>query len=194
VRCLACRGIVSGYGDGTFRPNEPVTRGQLSKIVSNSAGYQESHPEQTFQDVPAGSTFHAFIERLASRGHISGYPCGGEAEPCMPGNRPYFRPGANVTRGQTSKIVALARGLPNPPSGQQTFEDVTESSTFWTWIEALAATGAIGGYACGGSGEPCGPPQNRPYFRPSNHVTRGQSSKIVAETFFPGCQPPGRGK
>ena len=39
VRCLACRGIVSGYGDGTFRPNNNVTRGQLSKIVSNAAGF-----------------------------------------------------------------------------------------------------------------------------------------------------------
>ncbi len=37
VRCLACRGIISGYADGTFRPNNPVTRGQLAKMVSNAA-------------------------------------------------------------------------------------------------------------------------------------------------------------
>src|SRR5690349_3380532 len=30
VRCLACRGIVSGYADGTFRPGAAVTRGQLA--------------------------------------------------------------------------------------------------------------------------------------------------------------------
>src|SRR5438309_8027165 len=38
IRCLACRLIVNGYSDGTFRLNSNVTRGQLSKIVSNSAG------------------------------------------------------------------------------------------------------------------------------------------------------------
>jgi hypothetical protein len=188
VMCLACRNIVSGYADGTFRPNANVTRGQLSKIVSNSAGYAETHPEQTFEDVPVGSTFHEFIERLASRGHIAGYPCGGPGEPCNPpGNRSYFRPSADVTRGQTSKIAASAAALPDPPPGQQTFQDVPIGSTFWTWIEALATTGAINGYPCGGAGEPCVPPENRPYFRPGNFVTRGQSSKIVANTFFPSC-------
>ncbi len=188
VHCLACRGIISGYPDGTFRPNNGVTRGQLSKIVSNAAGYAETHSEQTFQDVAAGSTFYAFVQRLSSRGIIGGYPCGGPGEPCIaPQNRPYFRPNANVTRGQTSKIVASAKGLPAPPSGQQTFEDVAVGSTFWRWIEALASTGAIGGYQCGGPGEPCNPPHNRPYFKPGANVTRGQSSKIVSLTFFPGC-------
>jgi uncharacterized delta-60 repeat protein len=194
VRCLACRGIVSGYPDGTFGPTNPVTRGQLSKIVSNSAGYTENHTEQSFEDVPVGSTFHPFIERLFSRGYISGYACGGVGEPCVPpGDRPYFHPNANVTRGQTSKIVASARGLPAPPPGQQTFEDVAVGSTFWEWIEALATNGAISGYPCGNP-EPCVPPGNRPYFRPNNQVTRGQSAKIVANAFFPGCITPSREK
>jgi hypothetical protein len=191
IHCLACRGIVSGYADGTFQPNNPVTRGQLSKIVSNSAGYSETHTEVTFQDVPVDSTFYQYIERLATRGFISGYPCGGDNEPCVPpDNLPYFRPNNDVTRGQTSKIVASAAGLPAPPSGQQSFEDVPEGSTFWQWIEALATTGAISGYPCGGDNEPCVPPDNLPYFRPNNDVTRGQSTKIVGNTFFPNCQTP----
>ncbi|MBF6614598.1 MAG: S-layer homology domain-containing protein, partial [Chloroflexi bacterium] len=36
IECLACKGIISGYDDGTFRPNNQVTRGQIAKIVSNS--------------------------------------------------------------------------------------------------------------------------------------------------------------
>jgi hypothetical protein len=181
---------VSGYPDGAFRPNNPVTRGQLSKIVANAAGYAESHTEQSFEDVAVGSTFHQFIERLFSRGYIAGYSCGGLGEPCIPPlNRPYFRPNNNVTRGQTSKIVASARGLPAPAPGQQTFEDVTVGSTFWEWIEALATSGAISGYPCGNP-EPCVPPGNRPYFRPNNQVTRGQSAKIVSIVFFPNCAVP----
>jgi hypothetical protein len=191
VTCLATRGIVSGYSDCTFRPGNNVTRGQLSKIVGNAANFSEPHSTQTFEDVPLSHAFYIWIERLASRGIIGGYVCGGVGEPCVPPQyRPYFRSGNNVTRGQTSKIVAIARGLPPPSPGQQTFEDVPTNHTFWQWIEALSAAGAIGGYGCGSPGEPCVPPNNRPYFRPGNNVTRGQASKIVANTFFPECQSP----
>ena len=42
--------------------------------------------------------------------------------------------------------------------------------------------------------EPCVHPQDRPYFRPNNNATRGQTSKIVANTFFPACVTPSAGK
>jgi hypothetical protein len=195
VHCLACQNILGGYtsgcptGNPCFKPGNPVTRGQLAKIVSNAAGYNDQHSDQTFQDVPVGSPFYDFVERLASRSITGGYACGGAGEPCVPpANLPYFRPNAQVTRGQTSKIVAIAASLPAPPSRQQTFQDVPVGSTFWQWIESLATAGTIGGYPCGGVGEPCVPPQNRPYFRPNNNVTRGQAAKIVSNTFFPNCQ------
>ena len=106
IRCLACRLIVNGYSDGTFRPNNNVTRGQLSKIVSNSAGFSDPQTTQMFEDVPPGSTFFLYIGSLASRGYISGYPCGGTGEPCVhPSDLPYFRTNNNATRGQITKIV-----------------------------------------------------------------------------------------
>ncbi|MGA7730310.1 MAG: plastocyanin/azurin family copper-binding protein, partial [Chloroflexia bacterium] len=43
---------------------------------------------------------------------------------------------------------------------------------------------------CGGLGEPCVPPTNRPYFRPGATATRGQLSKIVSNTFYPDCVIP----
>ncbi len=189
IRCLACRGIVSGYSDGTFRPNNQVTRGQLAKMVSNSAGFSEDPNPQIFQDVPPTQTFYDFINRLTRRGHMTGYVCGGPGEPCIPpGNMPYFRPQANATRGQTSKIVSNAAGFTEPPVGQ-TFEDVPPTHTFYDFIQRLASRNVMQGYPCGGPFEPCVPPGNRPYFRPGNDVTRGQSAKIVANTFFPGCDP-----
>src|SRR5687767_13850664 len=90
VRCLACRGVISGYSDGTFRPNTPITRGQLAKMVSNARGFNEPVSGQTFHDVPPSHTFYAWIQRLAARGIMSGYRCGGPGEPCV-NNRPYFR-------------------------------------------------------------------------------------------------------
>lgn len=199
IRCLACRGIVGGYPCGNpepcvppnnypyFRTNNNVTRGQLAKIVSQAAGFSDPVSGQTFEDVPEGSTFWLWIERLALHEVMSGYICGSLGEPCVPPqNRPYFRPGRRATRGQLTKIVSNAANFNDPPSGQ-TFEDVPPGSTFYTYTQRLTSRLIMQGYPCGGPGEPCVSPQNRPYFRPNNNVSRGQTSKIVGNAFFPSC-------
>jgi hypothetical protein len=192
IHCLACLGIINGYTDGTFKPNNQVTRGQLSKIVSNSAGFNDTPTGQQFQDVPpsgSGSTFYVYIYRLVHRGYINGYVCGGAGEPCVPpADLPYFRPNANATRGQISKIDANAAGFNDPPRGQQ-FEDVPVGSTYYTYTYRLVSRSVMSGYPCGDANEPCIPPASLPYFRPNNNATRGQTSKIVGNTFFPDCSP-----
>jgi plastocyanin len=204
ISCLACKGIVSGYpcggpgepcggtGDPYYRPGANITRGQISKIVSKAAGFTEDPGAQVYEDVAPGSPFYAWINRLSHRGHISGYACGGPGEPCQAGSRPYFRPGSYATRGQLSKIVANAAELDAPVTGQ-TYSDVPESddpSSFYPYIERLSARNVMGGYPCGTADPNSGPcdDQDRPYFRPANNVTRGQAAKIVANTFYPGCQ------
>jgi hypothetical protein len=162
----------------------------MAKIVSNSAGFDDVPGSQQFEDVPVGSSFFEFVWRLADRGIVSGYPCGGPGEPCGSGNLPYYRPNANITRGQISKVVSEAAGLTATPDSQQ-YEDVPPTQTFYTWIWRLTALGVMNGYPCGGIGEPCGP-GDLPYFRPGANATRGQASKIVANTFFPGCDTPSK--
>jgi hypothetical protein len=187
IKCLACRDIISGYDDGTFRPFNDITRGQIAKIVSNAAGYDDDPGAQIYEDVPSSNTFYQWINRLSMRGHMGGYPCGTtDAEPCNPPDeRPYFRPFANATRGQLAKIVANAAEVGGTPSGIF-YTDVQEDHPFYTWIMRLTELDVMGGYECGGVNEPCDD-QGRPYFRPFNNVTRGQASKIVANTFFPNC-------
>jgi plastocyanin len=198
VRCMSCRGVISGYtsgcetGNPCFRPGNNVTRGQLAKIVANAAGFSEPAGAQQYEDVSPGTTFFDYIWRLADRGYVTGYPCGGPGEPCVaPGNLPYFRPNGNATRGQISKIVANAAGFIEPHT-RQTFQDVPIGSTFYDFIERLASRGVMSGYPCGGPGEPCIPPDNRPYFRPANLASRGQTAKIVANAFYPNCYTPSR--
>lgn len=191
VRCLACLGIVNGYPDTTFRPESSVTRGQLAQITANAVGFSEPVSSRTFQDVPTDSTFYAFVERLAARQVVSGYTCGSAGEPCIePSNLLYFRPGAGATRGQLAKFVSNAAGFNDAiPPDQHTFEDVAPSSPYRLYVERLLLwhPGIIQGYPCDQTAsEPCLPPDNRSYFRPGNLVTRGQASKIVANTFFPG--------
>lgn len=201
VRCLACQGIINGYpcggpgepcnenNDPYFRPGNPVTRGQLAKIVSESAGFDDPPTGQTFEDVLPGSTSYTYTERLALRNVMSGYACGGPGEPCGSGDRPYFRPNSGATRGQLSKIVANVAGFSDPAPDTNSFTDVPVGSTFHLYIERLLLNrpGVISGYPCGGPGEPCDP-ENRSYFRPNNGLTRGQTSKITANTFFSDCQ------
>ncbi len=202
VRCLACRGVISGYQCGGavepcdgqnnpyFRPNASVTRGQIAKIVSNSAGYSEDPNPQIYEDVSPANPFYGWVNRLSRRGHMGGYPCGAAEEPCGVDNKPYFRPFANATRAQLAKIVSNAAGFGDIPGGQ-IFTDVPPDNGFYVWVQRLASRNVMGGYPCGGDSEPCDS-QQRPYFRPFNTVTRGQTSKIVAGAFFPNCQAPSR--
>jgi hypothetical protein len=199
ITALACRGILSGYACGApgepcdaandpyFRPSAPVSRGQTAKLVAGAASVTTTPTGQIFADVLPSSTFYPWIEALAAQGAISGYRCGGAGEPCDGSERPYFRPNAGVTRGQLSKIVALTAGYSDPPSGQA-FEDVPPGSTFYTWVSQVASRGIISGYTCGGSGEPCVSPTNRPYFRPAAGATRGQTAKIVSGVFVPAAR------
>ncbi|HEX8222127.1 MAG TPA: S-layer homology domain-containing protein, partial [Chloroflexia bacterium] len=164
VRCLACQQILGGYSDGTYRYGNPVTRGQIAKIVANAAGYLEDVSGQTFSDVAPGSTFYVFIERMASRGHIGGYPDN------------TYRPNNSASRGQIAKIVANAAGFRDPVDGQ-TYTDIPPTETFYLYIERLSKRGVIGGYQDG-------------TFRSDALTTRGQAAKMVSNTFFPICNPP----
>jgi N-acetylneuraminic acid mutarotase len=175
VQYLYCRGAISGYADGTFRPYNNTTRAQLSKIVVLGFALPIQTPvggAYSFTDVAPGSTFFDYVETATVHNLVTGYGCGvsnpqtGAPEPCDGGNRPYYRAGNNVTRGQLSKIVVAAAGwtLINPPS--PTFNDVAPGSTFYAYVETAVCHSILGGYADGS-------------FRPGNPATRGQISKIV---------------
>src|SRR5439155_21553837 len=78
-------------------------------------------------------------------------------------------------RGQLAKMVVSAmRWQPLIPSATS-FRDVPPTSPYYGYIERAAQVGVIGGYQCGGAGEPC----PGLYFRPSGTSTRAQASKVV---------------
>jgi hypothetical protein len=181
-------GAVSGYADGTFRPGNTLTRGQAVKVVVISMGLTGPvPPTPTFADVPRTQAFFQWVEVAAANGVVNGYACGGPGEPCDSQHRPYFRPGANVNRGQLAKMVVLARRWTTYRPPTPTFNDVPPDSVYYGYVERVAAYSVIGGYTCGGPGEPC---PGR-YFRPTGTATRAQAAKIIsiARVLMPPPEP-----
>ncbi len=92
--------------------------------------------------------------------------------------------------------MSEAAGFDEDPGPQQ-FADIPPEGTFFVWVQRLSNRGVVSGYACGGNNPATGAPEpcngsNMPYFRVNNNVTRGQTAKIVAETYFPSCVTPAR--
>jgi hypothetical protein len=157
IRGLACMGAVSGYPDGTFRPSNNTTRGQVAKIVVLAEGWVLVTPQEpTFTDVLTGSTFYEYVETLFAHGAINGYDDG------------TYRPNNDVTRAQVAKIVVLSEGWAPFTPTTPTFPDVPANHPFYTYIETAAEHAIVRGYPDGTYG-------------PSNSATRGQLSKIVYE-------------
>jgi hypothetical protein len=172
-------GVISGYQDGTFRPNATITRGQFTKVVVLAMELQSTPPDTgTFADTPPGSTFFEYAEAGAAAGLVTGYDCGGPFEPCDSRSRRYFRPGTNINRGQAAKMIISALGLDPYDPGTPLFADVPQANPFYGYVNAASQEGVITGYACGAPGEPCN--SGLPYFRPFGNATRAQASKITS--------------
>ncbi len=102
-------GIISGYSDGTFRPNNPITRAEATKIIVNvlrEIGQVDENATyiHNFPDVDESNKFLEYISILNT------IDVGGEK--IMQGySDGTFRPDQNITRGEFSKIAALIHQL-----------------------------------------------------------------------------------
>ena len=90
VSTMTKAGIVDGYPDGTFRPDAPITRAEMAKIISLFAKLDKS--ESRFSDI-AGHWAEAYIRLAAGNGWIAGYPDG------------TFGPQRNITRAETATMI-----------------------------------------------------------------------------------------
>jgi len=70
---LVNKGIISGFGDGTFKPADSVTRAQLAKILVLSMNLeQDAAGAAAFKDVPAGKWFAGYVGALVKAGITQG--------------------------------------------------------------------------------------------------------------------------
>ncbi|NJP10232.1 MAG: S-layer homology domain-containing protein [Leptolyngbyaceae cyanobacterium RU_5_1] len=95
---LSARGIIAGFPeDGTFRPEEPVTRAQFAAMINKAFNKAAIRPPVSFVDVPPNYWGAGGIQKAYTTGFMAGYP----------GN--VFRPNENIPRAQV--LVSLASGL-----------------------------------------------------------------------------------
>ena len=100
VTWLVDQGLIKGYGDGTFRANTALTRGQTAVVLFKQAGAEFTPPATSpFPDVPTSHSFYRHIAWLEENGIVKGYGDG------------TFRPSTSVTRGQTAVVLKKYDGL-----------------------------------------------------------------------------------
>jgi len=103
VRRLASLGVIAGYPDGTFRPEEAVTRAEFAKMIvvmlglENAANLMKGQAV-SFSDVPATHWASGYINVAEMKGVVNGYPDG------------TFKPEGAITYAEALKMILTAMG------------------------------------------------------------------------------------
>ncbi len=130
IQQLSERGVIAGFPDGSFRPEEAVTRAQFAAMINNA--FQKSPQRQaiSFVDVPSNFWASNAIRQSYTIGFLSGYP----------GNR--FEPNQNIPRQQV--LVSLANGLNYSPTAntQTILQSFSDSFNIADWARSPIAAAA----------------------------------------------------
>ncbi len=123
-------GIITGYADGSFRPDASVTRAEFAAIASRFERLTEG--TKSFSDVPGSHWAAKYINFAATRGWVNGYADG------------TFRPNNSITRAEVAAVTCrlLERNadqsyIRSHLSELRAFTDVSESHwAYWYTMEA----------------------------------------------------------
>ena len=141
-----------GYPDGTFGPENNMTRAEVAQMFYNLLLDQDVEVTKTFDDVPANAWYTKAVNTLASLDIISG----------VGDNK--FEPERSITRAEfTAMAMKFAVG---GEEGENIFSDVDEDDWFYKAVVDSIQYGWIHGYGDG-------------TFRPNNPITRAEVTAIV---------------
>ena len=154
IRELMERQAVSGYPDGTFRPNANITRAEFATILVKALNLQP-RAGKVFND-----TVNHWAKDVISTAHAHGIINGYDDNT--------FGPDDYITREQMAVMIARAAGLYNAAAGTQ----FADSNTFSEWavnaIAAISEKGIITGYPDG-------------TFKPKNYATRAEAATVITK-------------
>ena len=152
------KGVITGYPDGTVRPDRDVTRAEATVMIGRLKGLDGTKRATPFRDVPAGHYASGYIAEAAEAGYILGNGDG------------TFRPNAPIIRGDMALIIERVFDLAF--TFNQPFTDVPQNAYYTETISKILAANITIGY-----------PDNT--FRPKQAVTRGQFSAFLARALEP---------
>jgi uncharacterized repeat protein (TIGR02543 family) len=151
--------LVGGYTDGSFKPDQNLTRAEFVAMVNRAFGYTQKTAFE-FTDVLPEDWYAADIAQALATGYINGYPDG------------TFRPNQAITRQEAAAIISQILSLQGAATAEtiQQFKDQAEIP-FWSLgsIGAIVANGYMGGYA-------------DETFRPEQPLTRAEAISTLDRT------------
>ena len=125
IQALFDRQLVSGMGDGTFRPETPINRAAFAALLAQAFDKPLAQPAKSFTDVASTFWGAQAINKVTRMGFISGFP------------NNTFRPGDNVTRLQV--LLALNAGLGLSEGNQNHLSFYTDKNQIPEWATAAVA-------------------------------------------------------
>ncbi|MFZ5642578.1 MAG: S-layer homology domain-containing protein [Bacillota bacterium] len=145
------RGLISGYPDGTFRPDGTITRAEFVTMVNRAFRFSPAAGEN-YTDVRPTDWYAGETSAARAGGYCSGYQDG------------TFRPGSPISRQEVASIISRILKL---ESGRSFFRD---GGAIQDW-----ARGAVGSVSSGGimSGYPDGA------FLPERSITRAEAVVVL---------------
>ncbi|MGO4889629.1 S-layer homology domain-containing protein [Anaerobacillus sp. MEB173] len=156
VKELARQGVISGYEDGTFKPNKEVNRAEAATMIAKAIGLDTKNaPAPNFTDVKKGAWYSGSISSLVKAGIVDGYPDG------------TFLPEQTITRAALAKMLVEAYAQLDEVKNQRTaFKDVVPNS----WYEGYV-TGLVNAKITTG--------KTPTTFAPNAVVTRGEAATFL---------------
>lgn len=152
IEKLAKYDIINGYEDGSFRPQQHVTRAQAATIIANALRLNTKDVRKpSYVDVPTTNGHYGAIAALTQKGVFQ--------------NGQQFNPGQPLTRQQMAKLLVEAFHLKS--SGIVTFTDVPAKSWSYRYIGTLGALGIT---------------TTQGDFSPHASITRAQLSAFIERT------------
>lgn len=155
IKTLYSKGIIGGYANGNFGPDDSVTRAQILKMALLAFDHDASSSSSDFSDVLTDSWYVDYVSYAKSQGIVDGYSDG------------TFKPDNYVDRAGAIKIILLAAGRDVGTSTASNFSDVSSSDWFATYTAYAKANGIIGGYSDG-------------TYKGGQNISRAEVAKILA--------------
>ncbi len=160
IKTLASKGVVSGYADGTFKPNNEITRAEFAKMLVTAFGVADaSAVTYNFADVNTTDWYYSYVAKLANLGVANGMGDG------------TFGANQKITRqDMVVLIVRMAQLLGKPINAitaEVTFNDNGDIASYASdAVKILQKAEIVSGFEDG-------------TFRPDATATRAQVAKII---------------